>query len=147
MKITISLAEVNINTKALTSKLENDRGFWTYAANTWHKLYLPYVPFDQGPLRSQVSTRPKEIEHTVPYAHYQYEGMVYGPNHPVMEKDRIVGYFSTRNRPKKPTGKRLKYKNPKASAKWDKAAEPTQKPKLIRSLQKYIDDGRLKLDG
>lgn len=147
MKITLSIGDVNVDIRGITAKAENDPAFWKYVAVQWHKQYTPYVPFGEtGLLRSQVTFAPKEITHTVPYAHYQYEGKVYGPNYPITEGGRAVGFFSQPNRKKKPTGKALKYTDPKASAKWDLAAAPTQLPKLARELQAYIDSGRLKLD-
>lgn len=145
MKITLSVADVNVDVHGITSRAENDPAFWTYAATEWHKLYKKYVPIgNTGLLRSQVHISPKQIEHTVPYAHYQYEGIVYGPNYPIFENGKLAGFYSKGT--KKPTGKRLKYSDPQASAKWDQAAAPTQLPKLASSLQAYIDSGRLKLD-
>lgn len=120
--------------------------FWKYAATQWHRLYKDFVPMKSGALYRQVTIEPKTITHTAPYAHYQYEGQVYGPNIPVMEGDRVTGFFSQPNRPKKPTGKSLRYSkqfHPKASAKWDQAAKPTQLPKLVNELQNYVDSGRL----
>lgn len=149
MKITLSVGDVNVDIHGITSKAENDPVFWKYAAVQWHRLFKDYVPMNQGELYNQVSIRPKEIEHTVPYAHYQYEGKAYGPNYPIMEGGRTVGFFSQPNRAKKPTGKSLQYSkqfHPKASAKWDQAAAPTQLPKLARELQAYINSGRLRLD-
>lgn len=143
MEITVDLSKLDFRGHA--DKIMNDDAFWTFAASEWHKLYLPYVPVDSGNLGAeQVVIRPKEIEHTAPYAHYQYEGIVYGPNYPIMEGGRVVGYYSKPN--KRPTGARLKYRNPKASAKWDQAAAGTQLPNLVASLQTYIDSGRIKLD-
>ena len=115
MKITVGV-DVNINTKKHLDAVRSD-AFWTYAASEWHRLYSPYVPMDTGALKNTVAIRPKEVEHTVPYAHRMYEG-----------------HFHFR-----------KDKNPKASRQWDKAAAPTQRPKLIRSLQAYIDSGKVKL--
>lgn len=147
MKISVELAAVNVNVQRLHDKVMNDRAFWTYAATEWHRLYKPYVPFESGALRDTVIIRPKEIEHTAPYAHYQYTGQVYGPNYPIYQNGVHTGFYSPPNRKKKPTGKSLKYKNPKASKEWDKKAEATQKHKLISSLQSYIDSGRLNLNG
>lgn len=146
MKITLEVAEVNVNAGRIAQKVEGDNAFWTYAASTWHRLYKPYVPFDTGTLRNTVRIRPGEIEHTEPYAHYQYAGEVYGPNYPLYKNGVHIGFFSQPDRPKRKMGRPLKYKHPRASKEWDKAAEPTQKPKLISSLQSYIDQGRLKLD-
>jgi hypothetical protein len=119
MKITISVADVSVDVRGLTSKAENDRGFWTFAASEWHRLYEPYVPMDTGVLKDTVAIRPKEIEHTSIYARYQYNGTNFN-----FRRD----------------------KHPKASAKWDQAAAGTQLPKLASSMQNYIDSGRLKLD-
>lgn len=149
MKITISVGDVNIDVHGITSRAENDPAFWTFAATEWHKLYKDYVPMKEGLLYNQVNITPKQIEHTAPYAHYQYEGRVYGPNILIVEGERATGFFLQPNRRKKPTGKSLQYSkqyHPKASAKWDKAAAPTQGPKLAKTLQGYIDQGRLKLD-
>ena len=147
MRISFELQSANINARGMVDKLENNSAFWTFAASEWHRLYAPYVPFESGALRDSVTIAPKTITHNAPYAHYQYTGEVYGPNYPITQNGVRVGYYSTPNRPKQRTGKKLKYKNPKAAAKWDQVAAATQKPKLISSLQAYIDSGRLKLDG
>lgn len=116
MEIKFTVTKVNINTRRLLNKVNNDRAFWTFAATEWHRLYEPYVPMHHGTLKDTVSIRPKEIEHTVPYARYQYNGT------------------------------NFRFRRDKACAKWDKAAAPTQGPKLASAMQKYIDSGRLKLD-
>ena len=108
-----------MNVHGITSRAENDTAFWTFAATEWHRLYEPYVPMQSGVLKDTVAIRPKEIEHTVVYARYQYNGTDFN--------------FS-------------REAHPKASAKWDQAAAPTQLPKLASSMQAYIDSGRLKLD-
>lgn len=147
MRIYFGLESVKIDARGMADKLENDKAFWKFAASEWHRLYAPYVPFESGTLRDSVTIEPKTITHRAPYAHYQYTGEVYGPNYPITQNGVQVGFFSTPNRSKHKTGGKLKYKNPKAAAKWDQAAAPTQKPKLVSSLQAYIDSGRLKLDG
>lgn len=147
MRISFGLESVNIDARGMTDKLENDRTFWTFAASEWHRLYAPYVPLESGTLRDSVTIAPKTITHNAPYAHYQYTGEVYGPNYPITQNGVRVGFFSIPNRPKHKTGGKLKYKNPKAAAKWDEVAAGTQLPKLVSSLQAYIDSGRLKLDG
>ena len=119
MKITLSVADVNVDVNGIVGKAETDRAFWTFAAEEWHRLYEPYVPMREGVLKDTVDIRPKEIEHTVIYARYQYNGTNFN-----FRRDL----------------------HPKASAKWDQAAAPTQLPKLASSLQAYIDQGRLKLD-
>lgn len=119
MVITITVADVSIKVHDITNKALNDPAFWTFAATEWHKLYDPYVPMQTGMLKNSVIIRPKEIEHVVPYARYQYYG---------------DGFHFRKDM------------HPKASARWDQAAAPTQLPKLETALQNYIDSGRLKLD-
>lgn len=97
----------------------NDKAFWTYAANEWWKLYQPYVPFQTGALARTVTFGAGTITHTVPYAHKMYEGN-----------------FNFRTD-----------KHSLASRKWDKAAAPAQKAKLVAAMQEYINSGRLKLNG
>lgn len=103
-------------------KKVRDPTFWRFGANEWWKLISPYTPMDTGALFESVNIRGDEgsgsVEYKQPYAHRMYNGQ------------RM--HFR-------------KDKHPLASAEWDKAAEPSQKPRLIQSMQNYIDSGRLKL--
>ena len=107
-------AEARIDEQAIAEKLRSD-GLWLHAAQTWHRLYEPYVPRDTGRLYGDVRISPGQIEHLAPYAAY-----VYG------------GSFSAGS-------------GGAASRAWDRAAEPTQKPKLVAVMQAYVDAGGLKL--
>ena len=135
---------VNINVSGHLSRTQGEK-LWTYAASEWHRLYRPYCPFREGALYNTVNISggggAGVIEHTVPYAHYLYEGEVYGPNVPIGQGGAIVGYFSPVT-PKHPTGKMLKYSG-MASRHWDQAARPTQFPLLLQSLQRFVDSGAL----
>lgn len=111
---------MNINVRKLHNRIMNDEGFWTFAATQWHRLYSPYVPRREGDLEETVRFNPGEIIHTRPYARYQYNGTNF--------------HF-------------FKGQNSKATAHWDKAAEATQLPKLRSTLQAYIKQGRLRLNG
>ena len=145
MKIAVT-GEARIDLSKALNKVD-DR-FWTFAAAEWHRLYTPYVPMDSGTLAQQVVIEPKTITHTAPYAHYQYAGAAYGPSFPIAENGAIVGFYSKPGKPKHPTGKALRYRkdqHPLSSARWDKAAEPAQKARLIRALQGYVDGGGLNL--
>lgn len=119
--------EARINTQELLSRVRNP-SFWRFAANEWHRLITPYTPMETGVMVESVNIKGESgggfVEYTAPYAHYQYSGMSHG-------------------------GRSLNYsreKHPLASAAWDKAAEPVQKPKLVRAMQMYIDAGRLRLE-
>lgn len=110
MNITLSVSQVNIDVPAHLSRLESDR-LWIYAAQQWHRLYYPYIPYQTGTLAGTVRIEPGQITHTVPYAHRIYEGRF---------------RFNTDQ-------------HPLASRQWDKAAATTQLPKLERLLKDYIE--------
>lgn len=135
---------VNIDIQGHMSKVQGEK-FWTYAASEWHRLYRPYVPFKEGALYGTVNITGGggngTIEHTVPYAHYAYEGQVYGPNVPIMQGGAVVGFFSP-VAPKHPTGRMLQFSG-MGSRHWDEAAKPTMFPLLISSLQGFVDSGAL----
>lgn len=107
-----------------------------YAAEQWLRLYEPYMPYDAGMLANQVEIEPWKVTHTVPYAHYQYMGEVYGPSFPIQDG---AAFFSPKGKKKRPAGRKLHYKNPRAAAKWDQAAMPAQGWKLAQAIQQYID--------
>ena len=109
--------KTQIDSAKLARAVENDSQLWHFAASEWHRLYGPYVPFRTGTLENQVLITPGEITHTAPYAAKCYSGN-----------------FNFR-----------KDKHPHATAKWDEAAMPTQLPKLTKTLQAYVNSGRLNI--
>lgn len=142
MKISI---KANINIPKDLAKVRDSR-FWKFAANEWWKLITPYTPMLTGTMSEQVKVKGEsgngEIEYTSPYAHYIYKGE--------LMVDAETGSAYARAGTKKVyAGKELDLssgKHPLASKEWDKAAEPTQKPKLIDAMQDYVDSGRLSLN-
>ena len=66
-----------------------------------------YVPKKSGRLRRSAYVTPTEIVWSTPYAHYQYMGEVYGPNHPIIRHGTIIGWYSTPGMTKTPTGREL----------------------------------------
>ena len=143
---------VNVNIQGHLNRVQSEK-LWTYAASEWHRLYRPYVPFREGILYNQVNITGGNgqgiIEHTAPYAHYLYEGIVYGPNIPISQGGEVVGFFSP-VAPKHPTGRMMHYNtmhSPFASRHWDEAARPTQFPMLQQSLQAFVDSGALGFSG
>lgn len=83
----------------------------------------PYLPFRESILTESVYTASKigsgEITYDTPYAHYLYEGEIWGPNFPIVENGVITGYYSPPE--KKPTGRDLTYStevNPLAGSHW-----------------------------
>lgn len=136
--------EAHIDIPADMKKIRDPR-FWEFGANEWWKLITPYAPMDTGTTSESVKIRGEsgngEIEYLQPNAHYLYKGEL------MIDPTTGSSYARAGTR-KVYTGKALnisKARHPLASKEWDKAAEPTQKPKLIKAMQGYIDSGRLKL--
>ena len=94
----------------------------------------PLIPFQQGALRNSV-TFPQgvyggEIEYNTPYAHYLYQGEVYGPNIPIRDAaGNITGWYSP---PKKnPTGRPLTYHTAGTGDHWFEKAKEQHKQEWI----------------
>lgn len=71
----------------------------------------PYVPTSSGDLIQSADALPSGVVYREPYAHYQYEGEVYGPNIPIWRYSKsdktsyITGWRSRKG--KVPTGREL----------------------------------------
>ena len=94
----------------------------------------PLMPFRQGALSESVSFPQGEDggeikwgNQFVPYAHYMYAGIVYGPNIPKKDaQGNIIGWFSPKDKPKHPTGRKLQYTttfNNEAGSEWFERAK------------------------
>lgn len=75
--------------------------------------YVPASPDRTLEFSAQLSTEigSGQVIWNTPYAHYQYMGIVYGPNIPRIDPDTgiLLGWFSPPGRPKHPTDRELKY--------------------------------------
>ena len=87
--------------------------------------YVPASPDRTLEFSAQVSTEigSGQVIWNTPYAHYQYMGIVYGPNIPILEPETgiLLGFFSPPGRPKHPTDRELTYdtsQNPMAGPYW-----------------------------
>ena len=101
----------HVNITKHSDRLENDNGLWTFAANTWYKLMEQYTPMDTGTLFKSVLIEPKQIHYVMDYAVPVYKG-----DHMNFQKTHHA----------------------LACSHWDRAAKPTQGPKLIKALDDYI---------
>lgn len=99
----------------------------------------PLIPFQQGALRNSVNYPQGiyggEIEYNTPYAHYQYEGIVYGPNIPIRDAEgNITGWYSP---PKKnPTGRPLTYHTAGTGDHWFEKAKQQNKQDWINLVKR-----------
>ena len=85
--------------------------------------YVPASPDRTLEFSAQVSTEigSGQVIWNTPYAHYQYMGVVYGPNIPIIQDGVLMGWFSPPGRPKHPTDRELTYdtsQNPMAGPYW-----------------------------
>lgn len=85
--------------------------------------YIPASPDRTLEFSGQISTEigSGQVIWNTPYAHYQYVGIVYGPNIPIIQDGVLMGWFSPPGRPKHPTDRELTYdkaQNPLAGAYW-----------------------------
>lgn len=97
----------------------------------------PYVPMQQGMLKGnvQIAQDGSSITYNSPYAHYQYHGMVMGPN--VLTKK---GWRSMAKKGGKYyTGKPLTYRGaPMRGRYWDKRMLADKKGVIERELAAYM---------
>lgn len=98
-----------------------------------------YVPFSQGALRGSVrypeGVYGGEIMYDTPYAHYQYMGVVYGPNYPIKDAEgNITGWRSPAK--KYPTQRKLKYHTHGTGSQWFEEAKRRHKQDWIKLVKK-----------
>lgn len=142
-------------------KLCNDRENLREVHRIFAEECESFVPIDTGTLRQSVFVSYKEVRWSAygedgrNYAHYVYEGQVYGPNYWVpierIEHDDTYdydengewGWRSPKGQPKYPTGKKMKYQNPKASSHWDKVMLERRGRLFKNRVERYLK-GRLK---
>lgn len=114
----------------------------------FHKEYArqlsPYVPYKEGFLdEHQKVVTPEYIDYQADYAHYLYNGIVYGPNIPIYENGVIVGWRSPKGKGSKhPTERLLQYDKERhklATDHWDQVYLNEHKDELIAHLQVILD--------
>lgn len=67
----------------------------------------PYVPKSSGGLRASMKAYPSSVKWETPYAHYQYEGVVYGPNYPIIRQGIVTAWRSPAGKRKKKTNREI----------------------------------------
>lgn len=109
-----------------------------------HRLgayFEPYVPKESGALAQTTVATSDYLEYTQKeYAHYQYEGIVYGPNCPIRENGIIIGWYSPVAH-KHPTDRFLSHSNslnPRATAHWDVVAMAEHSTDFADDVARYV---------
>lgn len=132
---------INIDAKKILSErgLGSSDKVQKYLASEVVRLSDKYVPMQQGMLKNQtqVASDGSQIVYTQPYAHYQWEGKVYGPNYTNGER------FWSGKAPKKPTGKKLTYNGaPMRGPRWTERMLADKREELERNIEAYIKRGK-----
>ena len=137
--------EIKFGLTDLMKNIENsvDDQTMLYVHNRFAQRISPWTPFQEGILSSSVEITPEYIRYDGPYAHYVYEGIVYGPNIPIKQNGQIVRWVSPPlgKGSKHPTGKKMEYtkeRHPLATDHWDKAAMQTQLDPFIEEIKEYL---------
>lgn len=135
----IITTHIEIDRDQITRKLEDllDDTTMLRIHNEFARMMEPYVPFSAGQDAS-ITVTPEYVKYDAPFAHYHYEGKVYGPNIPIIEDGIVVGWFSPPGKPKHPTGAELKFKKPKASAHWDEAMMAERKEEFVKEVHDLL---------
>lgn len=127
--------------EAQITSLINDE-VMTEIHNVFAKMCDPYVPMQEGVLSQSINVTPQYVEYRTPYAHYQYMGLVYGPNIPIYKDGQIVGWFSPPGQKKYPTGASIQYskeQHPLATHHWDQAMMTDKGEAFIKQVQQILE--------
>ena len=123
------------------TNVPNDKDTLTEIHNVYATYMNPYVPMDEGVLSMDIKVLPDGVYYNSPYAHYQFEGVVYGPNIPIFENGVIVGWRSRPN--KQPTGASLTYsteKHPQATHHWNDAMMKDKGTEFTADIEAIVAD-------
>lgn len=107
IKISVDIGKTALQKKLLA--IMSDRHSKEEVHKELGEFCEPFVPKKSGELRKSMHATATGVSWSTPYAHYQYEGEVYGPNLPIIARgdptNRIWGWYS--RKPKHPTGREL----------------------------------------
>ena len=129
----------------------------TYVRVAVHRLLAEmtekYLPYDTGVLNNSVRyTQDAVIYEGIPYAHYVYEGIVYGPNYKYIDKDGNERWYSIpgmTKQPKEPT-QLMKYKkstHPDATGHWDRVMLENDGDEFVDRILQIIQRRQSKING
>lgn len=118
-----------------------------YVDNACIRAMKPYTPARNMILTKSARTGTVigsgEIVQNTPYAHYQYEGVVYGPNFPQYDENgEIIGWKSPRKKYR--TSRELVYsksRHPKAGKRWFHRMKAEKGKEILAAAQRLIDRG------
>lgn len=112
------------------------------------KPYVPASPDRTLEFSAQAATDvgSGQVIWDTPYAHYQYMGIVYGPNIPILEPESgvLLGFFSPPGLPKHPTDRALTYdtsQNPLAGSHWFERMKADRLNDILDEARRAMQQG------
>lgn len=105
----------------------------TYVHTRLHAYCSDYVPMDSGALDQTVDITPEYVHYKSPYAHFQWEGLVF--------VDERGSTYALPNHSKHPTNTPLHYStdhHPLATSHWEVAAMAAHKGDLCLEIENYL---------
>lgn len=110
-----------------------DDAAMTYAHTRLHAYCSDYVPMDSGMLDQTVDITPEYVHYKSPYAHFQWEGVVF--------VDERGSTYALPNHSKHPTNTPLHHSTDHhalATSHWEVAAMAAHKGDLCRDIEAYL---------
>lgn len=110
-----------------------DNQTMTYAHTRLHAYCSDYVPMESGALDQTVDITPEYVHYKSPYAHFQWEGVVF--------VDDRGSTWAKQNHSKHATTAPLHHStdhHPLATAHWEQAAMTTHKGDLCKDIEAYL---------
>lgn len=149
MKFSVSQVDINVAKILKNHGLQEGGPAQVFLESEILRQCIPYIPFDDGVLAGSGQSYPNPGGGYVkwggpgaPHGHYQYMGVVYGPNIPIKDdQGNTVGYWSPPT--KHQTGKLLDYSNskekngPLAGSKWVERMMADHADDIEKSLADY----------
>ena len=120
-------------TPAQIAKRIFDEQTMTYVHTRLHAYCSEYVPMDSGMLDQTVDITPKYVHYKSPYAHFQWEGLVF--------VDERGSTYALPSHSKHPTERKLQYSpdhHPLATSHWEQAAMAAHKDDLCKDIEAYL---------
>lgn len=131
MKIVVK--EVEIKDGKKTFQRIFGEGTMTFIHKTLFDYCAPYVPMDSGMLSQTVDITPKYVHYKQPYAHFQYEGLVF--------VDERGSTYAKKDHSKHATSTPLKYSKDEhhlATSHWEKAMMVAKGDDFCKTIENYL---------
>lgn len=139
MSIEVDVDDVIVYIDEELAKLTDDETMLAIHQD-FKKRMTPFVPMSEGFLSQGATPTSQYVVYHGPYAHYQYIGLVYGPNIPILDdNNNIIGWWSPPN--KHPTGENLTYSkefHPLATHHWDQAMMEADGSAFIKDVETIL---------